>query len=33
VRLAMLFDYVLGGIVSLGILVYLVYALARPEKF
>jgi K+-transporting ATPase KdpF subunit len=29
----MLFDYVLGGIVSLGILVYLVYALARPEKF
>jgi len=29
----MIFDYVLGGIVSLGILVYLVYALARPEKF
>jgi K+-transporting ATPase KdpF subunit len=29
----MLFDYVAGGIVSLGILVYLVYALARPEKF
>lgn len=29
----MLFDYVVGGIVSLGILVYLVYALARPEKF
>jgi K+-transporting ATPase KdpF subunit len=29
----MLFDYVMGGIVSLGILVYLVYALARPEKF
>jgi K+-transporting ATPase KdpF subunit len=29
----MLFDYILGGIVSLGILVYLVYALARPEKF
>ena len=29
----MLFDYILGGIVSLGILVYLVYALARPERF
>jgi K+-transporting ATPase KdpF subunit len=29
----MLFDYALGAIVSLGILVYLVYALARPEKF
>jgi K+-transporting ATPase KdpF subunit len=29
----MLFDYVLGGGVSLVILVYLVYALIRPEKF
>jgi K+-transporting ATPase KdpF subunit len=29
----MLFDYVLGGTVSLIILAYLVYALARPEKF
>jgi K+-transporting ATPase KdpF subunit len=29
----MLFDLVLGGIVSLVILVYLVYALARPEHF
>jgi K+-transporting ATPase KdpF subunit len=29
----MVFDYVVGGIVSLGILIYLVYALARPEKF
>ena len=29
----MLFDLVLGGIVSLLILVYLVYALARPEHF
>jgi K+-transporting ATPase KdpF subunit len=29
----MLFDYVLGGGVSLAILVYLVYALVRPEKF
>ena len=27
------FDYVLGAAVSLVILVYLVYALARPEKF
>ena len=29
----MLFDYLLGGGVSLFILVYLVYALVRPEKF
>jgi len=29
----MLFDYVLGGFFALGILVYLVYALIRPEKF
>jgi len=29
----MLFDYILGGAVALGVLVYLVYALARPEKF
>jgi K+-transporting ATPase KdpF subunit len=29
----MLFDYILGAIVSLVILVYLVYALVRPEKF
>ena len=29
----MLFDYVLGGIFALGILAYLVVALARPEKF
>jgi len=29
----MLFDYFLGGAVSLVILVYLVYALIRPEKF
>jgi K+-transporting ATPase KdpF subunit len=29
----MIFDYVLGGLVSLAILVYLVYALVRPEKF
>jgi K+-transporting ATPase KdpF subunit len=29
----MLFDYILGGGVSLGILVYLIVALVRPEKF
>jgi len=29
----MLLDYLLGGAVSLFILVYLVYALVRPEKF
>jgi K+-transporting ATPase KdpF subunit len=29
----MLFDFILGGGVALAILAYLVYALARPEKF
>ena len=29
----MLFDYVLGGIVTIGLLVYLTYALVRPERF
>jgi K+-transporting ATPase KdpF subunit len=29
----MLIDYVLGGIVAAGLLVYLVYALVRPERF
>jgi len=29
----MTLDYVLGGAVTLGILVYLVYALIRPERF
>ena len=29
----MVFDYLLGGIVSLAILIYLVYALIGPEKF
>jgi K+-transporting ATPase KdpF subunit len=32
VSLAM-FDFILGGAVSLFILVYLVYALLRPERF
>ena len=29
----MLFEYVLGGVVTAALLVYLVYALLRPEKF
>ena len=29
----MIIDYILGGAVTLGLLVYLVYALMRPEKF
>ncbi len=29
----MLIDYVLGGIVTAVILVYLVYALINPERF
>ncbi|HEX7968675.1 MAG TPA: K(+)-transporting ATPase subunit F [Stellaceae bacterium] len=29
----MLFDYVLGSIVTIAIMVYLVYALIRPERF
>jgi K+-transporting ATPase KdpF subunit len=29
----MILDYVLGGLVTLGLLVYLVYALLRPERF
>jgi K+-transporting ATPase KdpF subunit len=28
-----LIEYVLGGAVSAGLLVYLVYALLRPERF
>jgi K+-transporting ATPase KdpF subunit len=30
---AMIFDYSLAGIVSLGLLFYLTYALLRPERF
>jgi K+-transporting ATPase KdpF subunit len=26
-------DYVLGAVTALGLLVYLIYALIRPEKF
>jgi K+-transporting ATPase KdpF subunit len=29
----MLFDYILGGAVSVGLLGYLVYALIHPERF
>jgi K+-transporting ATPase KdpF subunit len=29
----MTIDYVLGAIVAIGLFVYLVYALIRPEKF
>jgi K+-transporting ATPase ATPase F chain len=29
----MTFDYALAGVVTAGLLVYLIYALLRPEKF
>lgn len=29
----MIFDLVLAGLVTLGLLVYLTYALVRPERF
>jgi K+-transporting ATPase KdpF subunit len=29
----MLFDYTLAAIVSAGLLIYLTYALLRPERF
>lgn len=29
----MIFDYSLAGLVTIGLLVYLVYALLRPERF
>ena len=29
----MIFDYVLGGLVTVFLLGYLVFALVRPEKF
>jgi K+-transporting ATPase KdpF subunit len=29
----MMLDYVLGGLVTIGLLVYLVWALVRPERF
>ena len=30
---SMIFDYSLAGLVSLGLLFYLTYALLRPERF
>jgi K+-transporting ATPase KdpF subunit len=30
-RIAM--DYIIAGIASLGLLIYLIYALLRPERF
>jgi K+-transporting ATPase KdpF subunit len=27
------FDYALGGLVTLGLLIFLVYALCRPQRF
>ena len=29
----MIFDYSLAGLVALGLLLYLTYALLRPERF
>ena len=29
----MILDYWLGGLVTVGLLVYLIFALVRPEKF
>ncbi|MCW3473093.1 K(+)-transporting ATPase subunit F [Limobrevibacterium gyesilva] len=29
----MIFEYALGGLVTAGLVVYLVYALVRPERF
>jgi K+-transporting ATPase KdpF subunit len=32
-RATMIFDYSLAGLVSIGLLFYLTYALLRPERF
>ncbi|OLE18531.1 MAG: potassium-transporting ATPase subunit F [Betaproteobacteria bacterium 13_1_20CM_3_63_8] len=29
----MSFDLILGGVISVGMLLYLIFALLRPEKF
>ncbi len=29
----MAFDYILGAVVTIGLLGYLIYALIRPERF
>jgi K+-transporting ATPase KdpF subunit len=31
--MVMMFDYSLAAVVSVGLLVYLIYALLRPERF
>jgi K+-transporting ATPase KdpF subunit len=31
--MAMMFDYSLAGLVTVGLLVYLTYALLKPERF
>jgi K+-transporting ATPase KdpF subunit len=32
-RLSMIFDYTLASVVTVGLMVYLVYALLKPERF
>jgi K+-transporting ATPase KdpF subunit len=32
-EISMLVEYVLGGLVAVGLLAYLTYALLRPEQF
>jgi len=32
-RAAMIFDYSLAGVVTAGLLIYLIYALLKPELF
>jgi K+-transporting ATPase KdpF subunit len=32
-EVALSFELILGGLISIGILVYLIFALFRPEKF
>jgi K+-transporting ATPase KdpF subunit len=31
-RLSMMFDYSLAGLVTAGLMIYLVYALLKPER-
>ena len=32
-RLAMYFDYSLAGVVTVGLMIYLIFALLKPERF
>jgi len=32
-RISMIFDYTLASIVTVGLMIYLVYALLKPERF